>query len=164
MKKKIIIISVALILIAATVAIAFAVASTSDSIIVNVSTGSKTYVKIIKDADFKIEAVDFVPAGGKVDTGVSELTIYKFSLECAQDCELIIESITIDNGEVDMSGLITIETYEGERKLEVGEKLKANTSYTLKARWTVDRDSDSVSPDLVNKQVTVELLISAVTN
>lgn len=164
MKKKVIIISVALILIVATVAIAFAVASSSDSIIVNVSTGSKTYIKIIKDADFKIDDVDFVPAGGKVNTGVSELAIYKFSLECAQDCELIIESITINNGEVDMSELIAIDAYEGERKLETGEKLKANKSYTLKARWTVDRDSDSVTPELVNKQVTVELLINAVTN
>lgn len=162
MKKKVIIVSVALILIVATVAIAFAVTSTSDSIVVNVSTGTKTYVKIIKDADFKIADVDFVPAGGKVNSGVSELEIYKFSLESAQDCELVIKSITIDNGEVKMQDLIAIDVYEGERKLDDGEKLKANTSYTLKARWTVDRDSDAVTPDLVNKQVTVELEINAV--
>lgn len=164
MKKKVIIISVALVLIVATVAIAFAVASTSDSIIVNVSTGSKTYIKIIKDADFKIDDVEFVPSGGKVNTGVSELAIYKFSLECAHDCELIIESVTINSGEVDMSVLIAIDAYEGDRKLEADEKLKANTSYTLKARWTVDRDSELLTPELVNKQVTVNLLINAVTN
>lgn len=164
MKKKVIIVSVALILIVATVAIAFAVVSSSDSIVVNVSTGTKNFVKIVKDTNFKIEDVDFVPAGGKVNTGVSELAIYKFSLECAQDCELIINSITIDNGLVNMSELITIEAYEGDRKLAEGEKFKANTSYTLKARWTVDRDSDAVNPNLVNKKVTVELQINAVTN
>lgn len=162
MKKKVIIVSVALILIVATVAIAFAVTSTSDSIVVNVSTGTKTYVKIIKDTDFKIADVDFVPAGGKVNSGVSELEIYKFSLESAQDCELVIKSITIKNREVNMSSLIEIVVYEGERKLDEGEKLKANTSYTLKARWTVDRDSEAVGPEMVNQQVLVELEINAV--